>query len=134
VDARSTHHKAVEEYVPMYAPDVDAASGQWRQLPPDDRIEVAVDALRMLADPTRLRMLWLLCGAEYDVTTLAAAVGIARPAVSQHLAKLRLTGLVTTRRDGRRAVYRAKGGHVRRLLAEALEAAHHHVAGLPDHD
>jgi DNA-binding transcriptional ArsR family regulator len=88
----------------------------------------------MLADPTRLRMLWLLCGAEYDVTTLAAAVGIARPAVSQHLAKLRLTGLVTTRRDGRRAVYRAKGGHVRRLLAEALEAAHHHVAGLPDHD
>ncbi|MEV5537060.1 hypothetical protein AB0L13_09370 [Saccharopolyspora shandongensis] len=27
-------------------------------------------------------MLWLLCGGEYDVTTLAAAVGVARPAVS----------------------------------------------------
>lgn len=88
----------------------------------------------MLADGTRLRMLWLLCGQEYDVTTLAAEVGIARPAVSQHLAKLRLTGLVTVRRDGRRALYRARGGHVRRLLAEAVNAAGHHVTGEPDHD
>lgn len=88
----------------------------------------------MLADATRLRMLWLLCGDEYDVTTLAGAVGIARPAVSQHLAKLRLAGLVTTHRDGRRAVYRARGGHVRRLLNEAINAADHHLTGQPDHD
>ncbi|MGQ0837803.1 ArsR/SmtB family transcription factor [Actinokineospora sp.] len=115
----------------MHANDPGAT---WPHLPPDEQIDIAVDSLRMLADPTRLRMLWLLCGQEYDVTSLARAVGIARPAVSQHLTKLRLTGLVTTRRDGRRAVYRAKGGHVRRMLAEALEAAHHHLAGLPDHD
>lgn len=88
----------------------------------------------MLADPTRLRLLWLLCGGEYDVTSLADAVGIARPAVSQHLGKLRLAGLVTTRREGRRALYRARGGHVRRLLAEAIEAADHVVTGRPDHD
>ncbi|RLK62004.1 ArsR/SmtB family transcription factor [Actinokineospora cianjurensis] len=106
----------------------------WRQLPPEEHVAVAVDALRMLADPTRLRLLWLLCGAEYDVTTLATAVGTARPAVSQHLAKLRRTGLVTLRRDGRRALYRATSTHVRHLLAEALHTAHHHAAGLPDHD
>lgn len=88
----------------------------------------------MLADGTRLRMLWLLCGQEYDVTTLASEVGIARPAVSQHLAKLRLAGLVSVRRDGRRALYHARGGHVRRLLAEAVNAADHHVTGKPDHD
>lgn len=88
----------------------------------------------MLADPTRLRLLWLLCGGEYDVTSLADAVGIARPAVSQHLGKLRLAGLVTTRREGRRALYRARGGHVRRLLAEAIGAADHVVTGRPDHD
>lgn len=88
----------------------------------------------MLADATRLRMLWLLCGDEYDVTTLAAEVGVARPAVSQHLAKLRLTGLVSMRRDGRRVLYRARGGHVRRLLSEAVNAADHHITGEPDHD
>lgn len=87
----------------------------------------------MLAEPTRLQLLWLLCGAEYDVKQLAAAVGAARPAVSQHLAKLRMTGLVSTRRDGRRVLYRARGGHVRRLLAEALEAADHHITGAPEH-
>jgi len=98
------------------------------------QIEAAVSALRMLADPIRLRLLWLLSTAEYDVTELTTAVSAARPAVSQHLAKLRLAGLVSFRRDGRRAVYKARGGHVRRLVFEALHAADHHLTGAPDHD
>ncbi|MGM1065064.1 ArsR/SmtB family transcription factor [Saccharothrix sp. Mg75] len=118
----------------MRARDDGATTPDWRRLPADGHVEAAVDGFRMLADGTRLRMMWLLCGEEYDVTTLAGAVGIARPAVSQHLAKLKLAGLVSVRRDGRRAVYRARGGHVRRLLAEAVEAADHHLTGRPDHD
>jgi DNA-binding transcriptional ArsR family regulator len=87
----------------VYAHDnVLPAHDDLRHQRPDDRqIEVAVTALRMLADPTRLRLLWLLRDGEYDVSTLTAATGAARPAVSQHLAKLRLAGLVTVRRDGR---------------------------------
>lgn len=111
-----------------------ATTQDWRQLPSDTHVDAAVDGFRMLADGTRLRMMWLLCGGEYDVTTLAGAVGTARPAVSQHLAKLKLAGLVAVRRDGRRALYRARGGHVRRLLGEAVEAADHHLTGRPDHD
>ncbi|MDQ2585136.1 ArsR/SmtB family transcription factor [Saccharothrix yanglingensis] len=118
----------------MCARDDVATTQDWRQLPPGRHVEAAVDAFRMLSDPTRLRVVWLLCGAEHDVTALAAAVGAARPAVSQHLAKLKLAGLVTVRRDGRRALYRVRGGHVRRLLAEAVEAADHHLTGRPDHD
>lgn len=96
-------------------------------------MEAAVTALRMLADPTRLRLLWLLREGEYDVTALAAATGAARPAVSQHLGKLRLAGLVRMRRDGRRAVYAARGGHVQRLVTEVMYAADHHLTGAPDH-
>jgi DNA-binding transcriptional ArsR family regulator len=121
----------------MYAHDNTGVADdtvRWEELPPGEHVDAAVESFRMLADPTRLRLLWLLCGAEYDVGDLAEAVGAARPAVSQHLAKLRLAGLVATRRDGRRAVYRARGGHVRRLLAESLEAAGHVVSGVPDHD
>jgi DNA-binding transcriptional ArsR family regulator len=118
----------------MHAGDAGPDAPYWRELPLGEQVEVAVESFRMLADPTRLRMMWLLSGGEYDVTTLAAAVGIARPAVSQHLAKLRLAGLVSTHREGRRALYRARGGHVRRMLAEALGAAHHQVADMPDHD
>lgn len=118
----------------MYARDAGPDAPHWRELPPGEQVAVAVESFRMLADPTRLRIMWLLSGGEYDVTSLAAAVGIARPAVSQHLAKLRLTGLVSTHRDGRRALYRVRGGHVRRMLTEAMETAHHQVSGMPDHD
>lgn len=100
--------------------------------PTEEQVVAAADFFRMLSDPTRVRILWQLRDGEHDVTTLAAAVGVARPAVSQHLAKLRLVGLVAARRDGRRALYRARGGHVRRLLWEALGAADHQVAGVPD--
>jgi DNA-binding transcriptional ArsR family regulator len=118
----------------MCARDDSATAAHWQSLPPADHVEAAAGAFAMLGDPTRLRLLWLLCGAERDVGELTAAVGAARPAVSQHLAKLRMTGLVGTRRDGRRVLYRARGGHVRTLLAEALEAAAHAVGNLPEHD
>jgi len=119
----------------MYARDDDATASRSQQVLPDAaQVDAAVTALRMLADGTRLRLMWLLRDGEDDVTSLVAAVGAARPAVSQHLAKLLLAGLVTVRRDGRRALYDAKGGHVRRLVTEALNAADHHVSGAADHD
>lgn len=115
----------------MYAHD--DASVHDCGLPDAERVDTAVESFRMLADPTRLRLMWLLCAGQRDVTDLADRVGVARPAVSQHLAKLRLAGLVSTRRDGRRAVYGVRGGHVRRLLVEALGVADHRVTGTPDH-
>ncbi|MQA15667.1 MAG: metalloregulator ArsR/SmtB family transcription factor [Pseudonocardiaceae bacterium] len=118
----------------MYARDDDASAEQWQQLPAGTHIREAAESFRLLGDPTRLGVLWLLCGGEYDVTSLAHAVGVARPAVSQHLAKLRLAGLVSTRRDGRRVLSRARGGHVRGLLAEAVNAADHRLTGAPEHD
>ncbi len=49
--------------------------------------------------------MWALSQRESDVTHLADRVGGALPAVSQHLAKLKLAGLVRSRREGRRQVY-----------------------------
>jgi DNA-binding transcriptional ArsR family regulator len=119
----------------MYARDnVASASDLQQRLPGGQEIEAATETLRMLADPTRLRLMSLLRDGEYDVTALVGAVGTARPAVSQHLGKLRLAGLVSVRRDGRRSLYRAKGGHVRRLVMEVLYAASHRVTGNPEHD
>jgi DNA-binding transcriptional ArsR family regulator len=109
------------------------ASDRQQRLPGEAEIEAATVMLRMLADGTRLRLMWLLAHGEYDVTALTEAVGVARPAVSQHLGKLRLAGLVTMRRQGRRAVYAVPGGHVRRLVVEALQAAEHHLFDIPYH-
>jgi DNA-binding transcriptional ArsR family regulator len=96
-------------------------------------IEAATTILGMLADPTRLRLMARLRHGEQDVTALTAAVGAARPAVSQHLGKLRLAGLVRVRRDGRRQMYGLADAHVGRLVTEALHTAEHRVSARPAH-
>ena len=99
-----------------------------------EQVNAAVVAFTLLADPTRIRMLWALRDEELDVATLAQ-IAACRPTVaSQHLSKLRFAGLVEATRDGRRMVYRLRGGHVRALLAEALSQADHQVSGKPTHD
>ncbi|MCB1636904.1 MAG: winged helix-turn-helix transcriptional regulator, partial [Xanthomonadales bacterium] len=62
--------------------------------------------LRLLADPTRLRLLALLVGEELTVAELAAATRLAQPRVSTHLAKLKEASLVVDRRAGVSAYYR----------------------------
>ena len=96
-------------------------------MPSDDQLALAVDTLKLLADPTRLRILWALLHGEHSVSHLADHVGAAAPGVSQHLAKLRLAHLVKTRREGNRIFYLADDDHVRRLVEEALFHAGHVV-------
>jgi DNA-binding transcriptional ArsR family regulator len=103
--------------------------------PSPEQVAAATEAFAMLAEPTRLRMLWALRdGTEYDVTTLARVAGVAPTGASQHLSKLRLSGLVSTRRDGRRVLYQVRGGHLRRMLTEALFHTEHDLRGEPHHD
>ncbi|CDQ42409.1 ArsR family transcriptional regulator [Mycolicibacterium neoaurum] len=87
----------------------------------------------MLADPTRLHLLWLLTQGEADVSALAEATGGSRTSISQHLAKLRFARLVDTRKDGRRVYYRLRDGHLGRLVREGLNHADHRVTGEPPH-
>ena len=97
-------------------------------------VRAAADVLRLLADPTRLRLLAALTTADRDVTELTELTGVPRPAVSQHLGRLRLAGLVESRPDGRRRIYAVRNGHVRRLVTETLAHADHLLSGLPDHE
>ncbi|MTV24990.1 helix-turn-helix transcriptional regulator [Nitriliruptoraceae bacterium ZYF776] len=92
-----------------------------------DLLATAVDALRLIAEPTRLQLLWRLRDDELDVSTLAEQVGATPTAVSQHLAKLKLAGLVAARRDGRHVRYRLLDDHVLGLVAEALYHAEHRL-------
>jgi DNA-binding transcriptional ArsR family regulator len=54
----------------------------------------------MLSDTTRVRLLWALIDQELAVNVLAGRVGKPAPSVSQHLAKLRMAGLVRTPQAG----------------------------------
>ncbi|MCX7491558.1 metalloregulator ArsR/SmtB family transcription factor [Corynebacterium sp. P6129] len=96
-------------------------------------LDTGAATLKLLAEPTRLHLLWLLSGAEYSVGDLVEATGISRTAVSQHLAKLRSGNLVQTRKEGRRVIYRMDDGHLVRLVTEAVNHADHVISGEPRH-
>ena len=61
---------------------------------------------KALADPKRLCVLQSLAGGELSVRDLSDRVGCHVPNMSQHLAVLRNSGLVLTRRDGNAIYYR----------------------------
>jgi DNA-binding transcriptional ArsR family regulator len=98
---------------------------------PDAHVQTAVAHLDMLAEPTRFRLLWALREGELGVSTLAETARCTPTAASQHLAKLRLAGLVDQRAEGRARYYRLRGDHIKRLLDEALGQAEHEVEGIP---
>jgi DNA-binding transcriptional ArsR family regulator len=104
------------------------------RMPNEEQVHLAAETFRLLADPTRMKILWALLQGESSVACLAEIVGAAPTAVSQHLAKLRLSGLVKGRREGTFVYYSAADVHVRRLLDEALFHADHTDRDLPDHD
>ena len=62
--------------------------------------------LRVLADPTRVRLLALLEREELTVAELSAVTRLAQPRVSTHLARLKDADLVRDRRAGVSAYYR----------------------------
>ncbi|MER6414838.1 ArsR/SmtB family transcription factor [Streptomyces humidus] len=109
------------------------AQGSHPRDPGVEHFRVAAEILGLLADRTRLALLHTLAKGEADVTSLTEVVDVARPAVSQHLARLRMSGLVTTRKDGRRVIYALTDGHLRRLVTEALDVADHRLTGRAPH-
>jgi len=84
----------MSEGMAMCAPDLGVAPEQAGQ----DATRVA-GVLRVLADPTRLRIYLLLRQGEACVCELAAALGLAENLVSHHLSVLRRAGLTRDRRD-----------------------------------
>lgn len=102
--------------------------------PDPELLETAARTLRMLAEPTRLHLLWQLCNGPKTVTELTELSGAPRTVVSQHLAKLRFSGLADTRKDGRHIIYSLHDGHLIRLIRETINHADHLMTGEPVHD
>ena len=98
-----------------------------------EQAELAVEVFRMLSDTTRVRLLWELLEAEAAVSDLAARLGKPTPAVSQHLAKLRMARLVRSRREGVQVFYRVENEHVARLVRDAVFNAEHAGPEVPRH-
>ncbi len=81
----------------------------------------AADFLKALSHEGRLMILCHLNGGEKSVTELERLLDSRQAAVSQQLARLRLEGLVSARRDGKAIYYSIQDPRVRRTIALMYE-------------
>lgn len=100
---------------------------------PVEQAELAAEVFGMLADSTRVRLLWAMLDSELSVNELAESVAKPGPSVSQHLAKLRMARLVRTRREGTQVFYRVENDHVARLVRDSVFNAEHAGPDVPRH-
>lgn len=97
---------------------------------PTELIALAAEVLRILSDPTRIRIVLALKDQdELSVSLLAQQVGKTPSGVSQHLARMRMARIVTTRHEGTSVLYRLADEHAVAVVAEAFKQAEHAVAG-----
>ncbi|NIM04342.1 MAG: metalloregulator ArsR/SmtB family transcription factor [Armatimonadetes bacterium] len=76
------------------------------------------EILKVMCDPTRLRILEALSGGPVCVSALADAVGISQSAVSQHLRVLRQAGLVTAEKRGYWVHYQTNRNALKTLFSQ----------------
>jgi DNA-binding transcriptional ArsR family regulator len=76
----------------------------------------AAELFRVLADPTRLAVFESVARREMTVSELTSRFDVSQPAISQHLAALRISGLVSQRKEGRYVYYRADPAGMKPLI------------------
>ncbi len=74
-------------------------------IPTSADFKQAATVFQQLSDPTRLKILWLLCHTEECVYNIAKAIDMSPPAVSHHLRCLKQSNLITNRRLGKEMHY-----------------------------
>ncbi|MDN5894053.1 MAG: metalloregulator ArsR/SmtB family transcription factor [Nocardioides sp.] len=99
----------------------------------DGHLPVAVEIFSLLADATRVRIVLALRDGERSVGMIADDVGKSQAAVSQHLAKLRMSRVVATRHEGNRVFYRLANAHALELVEVAFNQAEHAVDDVVRH-
>ena len=75
------------------------------KLPSYDDVKEVSDVLSVLSDPTRVRILWLLCHTTECVTDIGIAINMSAPAVSHHLKLLKKAGIITSKKIGKEMLY-----------------------------
>jgi ArsR family transcriptional regulator len=73
---------------------------------PDQTYDNAAEMFRVMADPTRLKIISCLCDGEQNVSELLSRIGASQSNMSQHLTKLYLAGVLAKRRAGVQIYYR----------------------------
>ena len=92
----------------------------------EETLFVVSQTFKALSDPTRIRILNLLCTGEHSVNDIAETLNLSQSSVSHQLRFLKNLRLVKYRRAGRTLYYSEDDEHVMNLLKQAIKHALHH--------
>lgn len=81
----------------------------------------AASIFQQLGDGSRLRILWLLCHCEECGINIAAAVNMSPAAVSHHIKTLKLSGLISSRREGKEVYYKLADTEKAQLIHRMID-------------
>ena len=84
-------------------------------------IEEAAVAMQAMSHPLRIKVLCLLSSGEMSVQDIVDAVGTTQGNVSQHLAILKASGMVATRSEGKKTLYRIEDPRIVKLISLTRE-------------
>lgn len=87
---------------------------------------IVSQTFKALSDPTRIRILNLLCMGEHSVNDIAETLNLSQSSVSHQLRFLKHLRLVKYRRAGTTLFYSENDDHVMNLLKQAIDHASHH--------
>ena len=90
-----------------------------------ETVEEVSQIFKVLADPTRIRILYLLSQEECSVTHIAEVLELSQSAVSHQLSLLRTLRLIKFRREGHTYYYTCDDDHVINLLTQTIRHIEH---------
>lgn len=84
---------------------------------PEEKLFALADFYKVLGEPSRLKILYLLYGRELTVSDIASGVGSTVSAVSHQLKILKNARLVKFRKDGKSSIYSLADDHISTILS-----------------
>ena len=91
------------------------------KMPENKDFEKVSALFQLISDPTRLKIMWLLCHCEECVNDIACTVNMSAPAVSHHLRLLKQAGLLSSRREGKEMYYKLSDDAQAQLLHRSID-------------
>lgn len=90
-------------------------------MPDEAYLYEAAELLKVFGDPTRIRIIFVLCESEMCVCDIAKLLGMTQSAISHQLRVLKQARLVKFRREGKTVYYSLADAHVKTIFYYAME-------------
>lgn len=119
------NHNESKEICDVSATDEVTLKAIKESLYGEETINRLAQTFKALADPTRLRIIYVLSKTPLCVCDIANLLDMTQSAISHHLRLLRNLRLVKFRKEGKMAIYSLDDDHVLQLFKQGLDHVQH---------